>query len=780
MSSRPREAAPPPPAPMSLAEDRTPMLAVRVGVALLAVATVAYVFAPRGWFGGAKRRKRARPGRLGGRLAADDSGTEAEAPAGDFFPPGLANMGNTCFVNSTLQALASLPSLVSYLEARVARHRLFQLASLRHRGRTAHSPAEIPVTESLLEILLELNSPRRTSHRVLRPSAILSALSRASSPAAAVTSRRWLGFEQQDAHELYQLLSSHLQAEHDACRGKKCGCCAGRGVGAAGLGEVLGPAPEKGGGGARALRNPALGLVGSRLRCGECGYETPVRHQTFDNLSLVPPHEPTISLAALLATYTSPEFLDDVVCPRCSLRATEARVSGLVAQARKRCEVARRVWEAGLAAEAHAGTVDADAVHVNGEHVQADRANGVHDVGAAEDAPQDSAPASVPSSPAPAVDPPGKPQVDDPAPPSDPQCLADLFPKLRGAPLPAATAALLRIPFSSPAEDAPAPPEDAGQAALRLDAELRKLHALVRDLGALQEASPDGFLEMEQDKLGVEKIRHVPTPPHRTSKRLTVSRFPRVLALHVQRSVYLASGRAVKNACRVGGIGETWDPALPPTRRRPSVFSEGPGGNPRPYRLRAVVLHFGSHDSGHFVVYRRMGPRGCGDPSWGEVEAALERIARGQDPEGRLEAWVEGWCAAVLGGNAAGTRRDAGAVQPGKQPAPLPLPRAEEAPPSPVSETAAPGPGDSPTLHGSADGDAGTDHAADTDTDAPPESPPGGGRAALPAAVGEGEPAEERWFRISDDSVELVEDPEREVYGMVSGQAYMIFYELAV
>jgi len=31
---------------------------------------------------------------------------------------GLVNVGNTCFVNSVLQALASLPSLRSYLEAR--------------------------------------------------------------------------------------------------------------------------------------------------------------------------------------------------------------------------------------------------------------------------------------------------------------------------------------------------------------------------------------------------------------------------------------------------------------------------------------------------------------------------------------------------------------------------------------------------------------------------------------------------------------------------------------
>lgn len=707
--------------------------------------------------------------------------------------------------------------------------------------------------------LTELNASNKSSYRVLRPHDFLNALSRAANSSSqngggSVIGRRWLGFEQQDAHELYQLISSHIQTEHETCQSAKCGCCTGKKFQTTGLGDIFDLGPSKdavvGPGDGRQelrMRNPSLGLVGSRLRCEECGYETPVRHQTFDNLSLVPPYEPTITLSALLAFYTSPEYLDDVVCPRCSIKLTLEKLKVLIDKGRKKCEIARKVYEA--QAKEKEGQVPSEGAVVANGHSAAEAepaSNGKDQKGVAQAAEVNS--------------------------------LSALFPKIATLPsLPRETLALLDLPFSAIQEELSLPPEDSESAILRIDTELRRLHDLLHDLDLLERTSPDEFLDLGKDTLSIEKVtgcgsilvvieshenlshfseqvRHVPTPPHRTTKRLTISRFPKVLALHVQRSVYLASGRAVKNSCRIGGLGELWDASLPGARRRSGIFARADGGGDSArqlYRLQAIVLHYGSHDSGHFVTYRRMPAKGFGNPGqWAQIEEALEKIARGQDPQGRLAAWVDEWCSATLGipkesapaktteatNPTEVTDSENGHVSaaPNGDAATTPAPIIQDNVADSLAvdtslsaakpNTAAPG-GDSPTLHGSVDGDGTADTALDTDTDtgsnafagadgdlsssqpdlvalrpegsdhAPtpvPGQQPLGSDATLsdatpnvsapspsPKFVKPAKPPRpaDAWFRISDEHVELVEDPEREIYAMLSGQAYMFYFE---
>lgn len=320
--------------------------------------------------------------------------------------------------------------------------------------------------------------------------------------------------------------------------------------------------------------------------------------------------------------------------------------------------------------------------------------------------------------------------------------------------------------------------------------------------------------------------------PYRTTKRLTISRFPKVLALHIQRSVYLASGRAVKNSCRVGGFGEFWDASLPGARRRSGIFArhDSSDATKQLFRLQSVVLHYGSHDSGHFVTYRRMPARRYGElADWSRVEESLDKIARGQDPQGRLAAWIEEWCNAASNGRLGASEREE-ATESNESSDPdakeqviasdLALRSSAEqliAPTVPAELDSGskalkvdtspaklePGPdGESPTLHGSADEDNAIDTALDTDTD-PGLSGEGDLANGVPeltvttfAPLAEDGKtlstsfahaakstrlkttrAPDRWFRISDETVELVDDPEREIYDMVSSQAYMIYFE---
>uniref|UniRef100_A0A3Q3DAP0 Ubiquitin carboxyl-terminal hydrolase n=1 Tax=Hippocampus comes TaxID=109280 RepID=A0A3Q3DAP0_HIPCM len=108
--------------------------------------------------------------------------------------PGLLNLGNTCFLNSLLQGLAACPSFIRWLE------------------RFSNSPAiqsckENKLSTTLLQLLKALSSNESGNEDVLDAGCLLDVL----------RLYRWhiSSFEEQDAHELFHVITSSLEEERD-------------------------------------------------------------------------------------------------------------------------------------------------------------------------------------------------------------------------------------------------------------------------------------------------------------------------------------------------------------------------------------------------------------------------------------------------------------------------------------------------------------------------------------------------------------------------------------
>uniref|UniRef100_H3DEL6 Ubiquitin carboxyl-terminal hydrolase 30 n=1 Tax=Tetraodon nigroviridis TaxID=99883 RepID=H3DEL6_TETNG len=213
--------------------------------------------------------------------------------------PGLLNLGNTFFLNSFLQGLAACPSFICW------REKILDSCA-----------RDNQLSSTLLQLLKALSNDEPGEEDLLDAGCLLDIL----------RLYRWhiSSSEEQDAHELFHVLTSSLEEERErlpkvphffdmpsletpSVQEQTMAC-----ISRAPLHPI--PNPWK-------FQHPFHGRLTSNMLCKRCGHQSPVRYDSFESLSLsipLPQWGRPVTLDQCLQHFISSETIKEVECESCT------------------------------------------------------------------------------------------------------------------------------------------------------------------------------------------------------------------------------------------------------------------------------------------------------------------------------------------------------------------------------------------------------------------------------------------------------------------------------
>jgi len=206
-------------------------------------------------------------------------------------PPGLINLGNTCFINCLLQAFSAVKHFCTWIEDFDDDDDKILLSSLKH-------------------ILKVLNNKNGIDKDIFSASDVIESLN----------AHGWTGtMQQQDVHEFFQVISSTLEDELTTLTCDEHSLLVEDNY-AKKLKGIVNRACREISATPSLPVSPFKGALANKMVCLSCGYQS-VRFDPFETISLRIPRLSTLiasSLESCLAEFTKNELVDDVNCPCCT------------------------------------------------------------------------------------------------------------------------------------------------------------------------------------------------------------------------------------------------------------------------------------------------------------------------------------------------------------------------------------------------------------------------------------------------------------------------------